>query len=249
MVTVKEHYQNLLAQHYTWMFGLSFEDKVKEQKELLSVVLQGLQKNPGKSLAIDLGSGPGFQTIALAELGFSPVIAIDTSRELLQELQSYTNGLTVEAREADLRELPAIVGSGEASVIVCMGDTLTHLPGKTDVSALFKEVFIALHSEGMFVITYRDLTMELKGSDRIIAVYSDDKTIMTCFLEYESPEAVVVHDLVHTRQDKGWLLHKSTYRKLRLGVEWVAQELSAAGFMIESRSAAGRLLQLVAKKR
>jgi len=59
-------------------------------------------------------------------------------------------------------------------------------------------VFNALHSGGVFVSTYRDLTKELEGLDRFIPVRSDDK-IMTCFLEYESAESVAVHDLIYTR--------------------------------------------------
>jgi hypothetical protein len=81
-----------------------------------------------------------------------------------------------------------------------MGDTLTHLASKADVRALFQDVFDALHSGGVFVITYRALTKELEGLDRFIPVRSDDSTIMTCFLEYESAESVVVHDPVYTRR-------------------------------------------------
>ena len=87
----------------------------------------------------------------------------------------------------------------------------------------------------MFVITYRDLTTELHGTDRFIPVRSDDNKIMTCFLEFESAESVVVHDLVYTRQDKGWSLNKSSYRKLRLGIDWMRQELSKAGFTAVSQ--------------
>jgi hypothetical protein len=129
-----------------------------------------------------------------------------------------------------------------------MGDTLTHLPGKVDVSALFKAVFSTLCSDGIFIITYRDLTNELKGADRFISVRSDDQTIMTCFLEFQSPETVAVHDLVHTRDVKGWTLNKSSYRKLRLGAQWIVQELTAAGFAMESQGTAGRLLEIVVKK-
>ena len=248
MSTVDEHYEQLLAKHYTWMFGVPFEVRLNEQKLVLSRALQTLKDRPAKLLAVDLGSGPGFQTIALAQLGFSPVIAIDTSAELLNELRSHADRLNVQIKKADLRELPAIVPAGEAAVIVCMGDTLTYLPGRADVSSLFRGVFQALASGGMFVITWRDLTTELKGADRFIPVYSDDNTIMTCFLEYESQESVIVHDLVHTRRETGWTLSKSSYRKLRLGLEWVIQELAAAGLVIESQGTAGRLLQISCKK-
>jgi SAM-dependent methyltransferase len=248
MSTVNEHYERLLSKHYTWMFAASFEERVDQEKSLLSQALEALKNKPERALAVDLGSGPGFQTVALAQLGFSPVIAIDSSAELLDELRSHTSSFSVQIERADLRDLPTIVAAGHASVIVCMGDTLTHLASKADVSALFQDVFDALHSGGAFVITYRDLTKELEGLDRFIPVRSDDNTIMTCFLEYESAESVVVHDLVHTRDGGTWSLSKSSYRKLRLGVDWLVQELEAVGFVVVSEGTAGRLVRVVAAK-
>jgi len=248
MSTVNGHYQNLLSKHYTWMFGLSFDEKVKEQKELLLATTGSFKNGTGNGLAVDLGSGSGFQTIALAELGFSPVIAIDTSAELLEELRSHAAGYSIQAAQTDLRDLPVILPAGGVTVAVCMGDTLTHLPSKNDVRTLFKAAFDALRPGGLFIITYRDLTMELKGNDRFLPIRSHNDRIMTCFLEYTDAETVVVHDLVHTRDRNNWTLNKSSYRKLRLGSEWIAQELSAAGFVLEFQGSAGRLLEIVARK-
>jgi SAM-dependent methyltransferase len=248
MSTVNEHYERLLSQHYTWMFGVSFEERVGEQKSFLSRTLAPLHFTLQNALAVDLGSGPGFQTVALAQLGFSPVIAVDTSAELLDELRSHVGSLPVRIEKADLRDLPAIVQTGQATVIVCMGDTLTHLPEKSDVSALFGSVFDRLRSGGVFVITYRDLTKELFGTDRFIPVRSDENKIMTCFLEFENADSVVVHDLVHIRQNMGWSLNKSSYRKLRLGIAWVHEELSRVGFDILSEDLSGRLIGLAAIK-
>jgi SAM-dependent methyltransferase len=248
MSTVNEHYKSLLSQHYTWMFGASFEERVKDQKSFLSRTLESLPNPTQRGLAVDLGCGPGFQTIALAELGFSPVVAIDTSAELLDELRSHVNGLPVRPEKADLRNLPAIVPTGQATVIVCMGDTLTHLANTTDVSSLFGSAFDRLHKGGVFVITYRDLTTELFGTDRFIPVRSDENKIMTCFLEFENQDSVVVHDLVYSRQDSGWSLNKSSYRKLRLGIAWIREELSRAGFDVLSEDLSGRLIGLTAGK-
>jgi SAM-dependent methyltransferase len=248
MSTVNEHYERLLSQHYTWMFGTSFEERVKEQKSFLSRTLKSLHDSVQRGLGVDLGCGPGFQTIALAELGFSPVVAIDNSAELLDELRSHTGSLPIRIEKADLRDLPGIVPTGQATVIVCMGDTLTHLPEKPDVSALFGSVFHRLRTGGMFVITYRDLTKELFGMDRFIPVRSDENRIMTCFLEFENQDSVMVHDLVYVREDSGWSLNKSSYRKLRLGVAWVREELSRAGFDMVSEDLSGRLIGLAAVK-
>jgi len=91
----RTHYAQLLAQHYTWMFGVSFDEKVAEQKALMERALaEGA--GPAAGTAVDLGSGPGFQSIALAQLGLAPVIAIDTSAELLNELTIHANGLPIQ---------------------------------------------------------------------------------------------------------------------------------------------------------
>jgi SAM-dependent methyltransferase len=248
MASVSEHYKHLLSRHYTWMLGASFEEKVKEQSAFLSRTLGTLKNSPKPELAVDLGCGPGFQTIALAQLGFSPVIAVDTSSELLDELRSYVGDFPVRIEKADLRELPALVSAGQATVIVCMGDTLTHLPGKGDATALFRAAFDALRQGGMIIITYRDLTTELYGIDRFIPVRSDEDKIMTCFLEFENAESVVVHDLIYVREGAGWSLNKSSYRKMRLGIDWICQELGKAGFTAVSQDLCGRLLAVTATK-
>ena len=253
MSEVSDHYERLLARHYTWMFGTSFADKVAEQKSVLAQAIGYLGQENARGLAVDLGSGPGFQSIALAELGFSPVIAIDTSAELLQELQKHTALLTdtehhVQTHHADIRELPRLVNPASATIIVCMGDTITHLPQKSDVTTLCDAIYDALVSGGIFVLTWRDLTAELHGVDRFIPVRSDENTVMTCFLEYASADAVNVHDLVYTRGPEGWTLNKSSYPKLRLSADWLTQQLEAAGLTVEFEGSAGRLLEIVARK-
>jgi SAM-dependent methyltransferase len=249
MASVSEHYERLLSKHYTWMAGASFEEKVKEQNSFLSRTLGPLANNPEATLAVDLGCGPGFQTIALAQLGFSPVIAVDTSSELLAELRSRVGNFPVRIEKADLRDLSTIVPAGQATVIVCMGDTLTHLPGKGAVTGLFRRAFDALRPGGRFIITYRDLTTELCGTDRFIPIRSDEDKIMTCFLEFESAESVMVHDLIYIREGAGWSLSKSSYRKTRLGMDWMCEELGKAGFTAVSQDLSGRLVALAATRR
>ena len=245
MSTCAKHYEELLAEHYVWMFGVSFDQKVAEQKALLAPILSPATRH---GPAFDLGSGPGFQTIALAELGYSPVIAVDTSKKLLAELRAHSGSHAVETREADLLFLESADLSERAAVIVCMGDTLTHLPSKAAVQTLFTAVFGKLAPDGVFVVTYRDLSRELVGVDRFLPVRADDATILTCFLEYKNDDAVVVNDLLYVRGENGWQLKKSNYEKLRLAQDWVANALRKAGFRIERLGPAGRMVLVVAQK-
>jgi SAM-dependent methyltransferase len=248
MSNVAKHYEQLLAEYYVWMFGVPFEQKVAEQKALLDQVVGTLPTARRSGTAVDLGSGPGFQSIALAELGYSPVIAVDSSRELLRELQARRRSYEIEIREADITQLDSVALPESASVMVCMGDTLTHLPSKEPVQKLFTDVFQRLAPGGGFVLSYRDLTGEVAGTDRFLPVQADDTRIMTCFLEYKTSDAVTVHDLVYVRGEGGWKLNKSSYEKLRLGSGWVTDALRKAGFTVTQEGPAARLLIAVAKK-
>ncbi len=52
------------------------------------------------------------------------------------------------------------------------------------------------------------------GLDRFIPLRADADRIMTCFLESNGSESVMVHDLIHVRQGETWTLRKSAYPKL-----------------------------------
>lgn len=238
------HYDDLLARHYSWMVGLPFEEKTAEQKALLLELGLGAGRY---GTAVDLGAGPGYQSAALADLGFSRVIAIDTSKTLLEELQVHKGARAIEAVHGDLRQMPRHVAAGGADAIVCMGDVLTHLESQADVSALLADAFRTLAPGGRLILTFRDLSQELSGLDRFIPVQSDADRIMVCVLDYE-PETVVVQDLIHTRNGDSWTLHKSAYRKLRVAPKDVARQLRALGFAIDFDGAAGRMWAISARK-
>ncbi len=235
--TVRNHYRTLLAEHYTWMVGMPFADKVAEQRDLLRRL--GVAPGP-RGMAVDLGCGPGFQSIALAELGFRRILAIDTSEALLGELAQRKGAWPIETVNADLRDSARFVGQGQADAILCMGDTLTHLDSYADLPRLFADARNRLAPGGQLALSFRDLSTELEGLDRFIPIRSDADRIMTCFLEYR-PDHVVVHDLIHIRTEAGWTLRKSCYRKLRLALAQVEAELRSAGFEIRSSEPEGRL--------
>jgi len=78
MASVRDHYETVLSEHYSRMFG-DFEAKVSEQHALLERL--GVTASQGTARAVDLGCGTGFQSVALARLGFQ-VLAIDFSQQL-----------------------------------------------------------------------------------------------------------------------------------------------------------------------
>lgn len=222
MATQEDHYRRLLARHYTWMVGVPFADKVAEQTDLLREM--GVT-DPG--VAIDLGCGPGFQSLALADMGARHVHAIDTSEALLSELTRQAQGRPITPYIGDLRHFDALVRD-PADTIICMGDTLTHLPHQDDVTRLFETVATSLRPGGQLLLSWRDLSHPPDGLDRFVPVHGDDQRVMTCFLE-DHGETVLVHDLVHVRTRDGWTMQKSAYPKLKLAPAWLRAALRAAG--------------------
>jgi hypothetical protein len=134
------------------------------------------------------------------------VLAVDTNKTLLNELAAHTGGnAAIQPVHADIRTvLPQITQPSSVAVVVCMGDTLTHLSSKTDMTTLLGDVTQALAEGGRLVITYRDLTHPLRGTDRFIPVRSTPDQLLTCFLEYRDDDTVIVHDLLHTRSGDTW---------------------------------------------
>lgn len=181
----------------------------------------------GSSIAVDLGAGCGFQSIPLAQIGFS-VTAVDLNQKLLNELQENLGSVDVKTIQDDLINFEQYLDD-KPELIVCMTDTIVHLDSPKKVISLFEKVLTSLEDQGKFILTFRDLAEELLELDRFIPLKSDNNTIFTCFLEYE-PHTVKVHDLVYYRDDNSWQLNKSYYRKLRLSQQWVEDRLKNAGF-------------------
>lgn len=241
MASVAEHYEKLLADVYCWMFG-GFEAGFQRNTEFFNTLRL---KPEGSGIAIDLGAGCGFQSIPLAKAGYS-VTAIDIDVKLLGELKTNGGELPITTVQDDFMNFGNHVKKAP-ELIVCMTDTLLHLESKERVASLFARVFGALEPGGRFIITFRDLTYELKETDRFLPVRSDENIIFTCFLEYE-PETVKVHDIVYKKSEGKWKFFMSWYRKLRLSEQWVDAQLVKFGFNDINSTTENGLVTIIARK-
>ena len=241
MVGVKAHYDNLLASYYSWLgggAGIKFEENRKFfQSHGIYPALSGT--------AVDLGAGSGFQSIPLSRAGFN-VIAIDMCHDLLVELKSQAEGLPVVTIEDDLLNFTGHIAE-KVELIVCMGDTLTHLQTLADVEVLLEDARRALEDNGRLILEFRDLTAELKNLDRFIPVRSDADRIFTCFLEYERKH-VKVHDIIYEKNANQWVMKKGCFRKLRIPPQWLSGYLRKAGFAIESLDIDSGMVTILARK-
>jgi len=197
------------------------------------------------SCAMDLGAGFGMHSIPLARRGCS-VLAIDTSSYLLEELKRHAGTLPITVVEDDLLTFQRYLHR-PADVILCMGDTLTHLPDQGSALQLLALAAESLRPGGTFIATFRDYTQALVGNGRFIPVKSDADRILTCFLEYAA-DHVDVHDMLHERSGDTWHLRVSSYRKLRLDPQWVSASLHDRGFAVCTEPGLAGMVRVIATK-
>jgi SAM-dependent methyltransferase len=242
MNAVTDHYERVLASIYQWMCGGS-----EAALRLGAADLVALGIGPSKGApAIDLGAGFGMHAIPLARLGYA-VTAIDSSALLSSQLRQLAEGLDVRVIEADLLDFPAHMDAAP-TLILCMGDTLTHLSSTAAVDQLCGRVAAALAPAGRFVAIFRDYTSPLRGDARFLSVRADADRIHTCFLEAE-PARILVHDIVHERQGDTWAMRVSSYPKLRLSPGDVVHTLKQHGLEPRSSLASRGMVLIVASRR
>jgi SAM-dependent methyltransferase len=241
MISVQEHYDRHLGPIYAWMTG-----GIEAAFERGTAELDAIGAHPSNgAVAVDLGAGFGMHAIPLARRGFD-VVAIDSSAVMLEELSRQANALPVRAIRDDLLSFPRHL-STKPELVLCMGDTLTHLPDEESVVRLIATVAESLGEGGRFVITLRDYSALLTGPQRFIPVRSDDNRVFVCFLEYTASR-VTVTDILHQREGMQWKMSVSTYDKLRITPEWLDDLLRRSGFAITRDINASGMLRFVATR-
>jgi 2-polyprenyl-3-methyl-5-hydroxy-6-metoxy-1,4-benzoquinol methylase len=242
MQTSAVHYETHLGAVYSWMLGDIEAAFARSAAEIDGLPLSGMNRG----IAVDLGAGIGLHTLPLAQRGFD-VTAIDSCQVLLEQLRARCAGLTVTALNADLLDFRAFL-KAPPNLILCMGDTLTHVPTLAALEALLGSVAAALPRGGVFATTFRDYaTRTLQGDARFILVRADARRILTCFLEY-TDQSVIVHDVLTELREDHWRQTVSSYPKLKVAPEWLAARLAELGFEVSRGAASNGMVRIVAVK-
>jgi SAM-dependent methyltransferase len=227
---VTTHYDALLASRYTWMMG-GLDGCLSSARALVDAL--GLT-DEGSGKVLDLGAGAGYHARVLAARGFD-VLAVDTSDALLRELAEVCAGTTVTPLQADLLDEPKFSGLGPFTLVLCVGDTLTHLTSAQDVDRLIRMAARLLVPGGALLLQFREQPRELSPQESVITIRSERDRIMQCVLHFESGVAnprVWVTDVVHEWNGNAWLTIKSSYPKLRLSTDDLLEIATSAGLNI-----------------
>ncbi|PJZ75651.1 class I SAM-dependent methyltransferase [Leptospira neocaledonica] len=230
MQSPESHYENFLAEKYSWMLG-DLSAKEKDQLEFF----RSFEISPqGNGVAWDLGAGSGIQSIPLEELGFQ-VLAIDFSQKLLSEIKVRKPNTTISTRVADIRSRDLYQEvSPSPEILLCMGDTITHLESEKDWESTVSLWSNFLSAGSKLILGYRDLSYGKVGDKSIFVVRSEESRIFTCQLQF-TLNRVEVTDIFHEKSNGAWTVSSSSYNKLILPAEDLIRTVSQKNFELKRK--------------
>jgi len=176
---VESHYANLLGEVFAWSVSAH-----GDPFERASAWIDAHELDNADTY-LDLGAGFGAHTLPLLRAG-KRVTAVDLDPTLLGQLES---ALGEHAERASLHRrdmLGFLDDAGEQTwqVILCLGDTVTHLADRASVRALLQAASEHLTPGGRLALSYRDSTgFAAEGCARFIPVAADAQRTMHCLLE------------------------------------------------------------------
>ncbi len=239
MASARQHYDDLLGEHYAWSVAGAGDPFERAAAWLARHGLADFARY------LDLGTGFGAHAVPLTRAG-KAVTAVDFHAGLLAELRAAAP--SVEAHQADLVDFVEAAAGAAArwDAVLCLGDTLTHLPDRAAVQRLLAAAARVLAPGGVLAVGYRDYSGPPRtGLDRFIPVRHDAHRALVCCIDPVDADHVSVTDLVTTATPEGLRTQIGSYLKLRLAPADVAAWATGAGLRLD-RSAidAGQLLQL-----
>ena len=237
MGTAKQHYDQLLGDHYAWSVAGAGDPFDRAAAWLARHHLDGFGRY------LDLGAGFGAHAVPLARAG-KAVTAVDFHAGLLAELRAAAP--SVATHQADL---VAYIEAADATwdAVLCLGDTLPHLPDAAAVQRLLAGAARVLTPGGVLALAYRDCSGPPRtGIDRFIPVRHDERRAMVCCVEVVDADHVSVTDIVTTAEPGGLRTQIGAYLKLRLAPAGVAGWAAAAGLTLgREATEQGMLLQVL----
>lgn len=131
-----------LAPEYDRMTG--FEKRFIHEKPFFRLLVE----RHGIKTAVDAGSGTGFHSLLLAQLGVE-VTAVDVSAEMLHTVETHARELNLHVTllKSSFQGLPLALHSSFDAVF-CLGNSLAHLLSKGDLRESLRSFAAVLRPRG-----------------------------------------------------------------------------------------------------
>lgn len=135
--------------------------------------------------AVDAGSGTGFHSLLLAQLGVE-VTAVDVSTEMLHGVEAHARelNLRVALLESSFRGLPLALHSS-VDAVFCLGNSLAHLLSKVDLRESLRSFAAVVRPGGILFLQNLNYDRILGTRERVQSVKEADGVTYIRFYDYE----------------------------------------------------------------
>jgi SAM-dependent methyltransferase len=239
-----------LSADYDEMFG--FEKDLAAAEKFVS----GLKTRFRFEKALDIGCGTGSFTLALTR-GGTEAVGMDLSGAMLEEARknSLAYGLDIAFVHSGMEDILTAV-SGKFDLILCMGNTLPHLPDKKALDSMLAACGKLLNPGGHLVLNLLNYRKILDRKERLVGISRSGEREFIRFYDFAEPylrfnileidwtEKTPSHKLLTTQ------LYPYTCRELKAalsGAGFEVQELSAGLDFADYQAEKSNSLTLIAK--
>lgn len=173
-----EEFYDALAPDYDTMTG--FEKRFIQEKPFFRLLVERY----GIHTALDAGSGTGFHSLLLAQLG-AQVTAVDVSGDMLQGVTSHAEQMNLEITtlRSNFLDLEKVLKQ-EFDAVFCMGNSLAHLLTEEQLRTTVRNFFSLTKPSGILFIQNLNYDRIVAQRERIQSVKeSGDKTFVR-FYDY-----------------------------------------------------------------
>ncbi|MBR9978400.1 MAG: methyltransferase domain-containing protein [Bacteroidetes bacterium] len=193
-----EQFYDALADDYDAM--TSFQDRLATQRGVLTTLLEQLPATQ----VVDMGCGTGVHAIALAQLGLA-VTAVDISGGMLEKARRHAADASVSLRFLHGDFLTPI-GETPADLLLCLGNSLPHLPSLTALTDILKHWRTLLTNEGHVVIQLLNYKRIIREGKRIVNIRRDGDRLLVRF--YDFMEQQLRFNILAIQEENGAFTHE-----------------------------------------
>ena len=204
--TVSEFYDSL-AEDFDAMTG--FENRFVQERPFFRLLTHRF----GITTAVDAGSGTGFHSLLLSQLGVK-VTAVDASRKMIEVLRRHAleRHLDIPSVVSDFEELPGKL-HGEFDAVFVMGNTLAHLLSEEEVVTALEAFRKILRPGGLLLLQNLNYDRILASREKIQSIREHGGTTFVRYYEYEA--ALIQFHILKIQREPGSIQHELNTVALR----------------------------------
>jgi len=175
-----QEFYDILAQQYDGMTG--FEKRFEKE----TPAFRNLVERYGIRRALDAGSGSGFHSIVLAQLGVD-VTALDLSPAMVRVTEKNAKKYNVDIKlfRGAFRETPP-EWSGTFDAVFVMGNSLPHLLSRAELMEALRHLLGVLRPQGVLIAQCLNYERILARKDHILNAREVNGVVITREYDYDS---------------------------------------------------------------